>query len=71
MKNFITIVIVLALVGVGIYLYKQKPSPKIEVSTETTQTSSTEQTAEVVPKTEEKKESTVLGRSVDGRDITA
>ena len=71
MKNFITIVIVLALVGVGIYLYKQKPSPKIEVPTETTQTPSAEQTAEVVPKTEEKKESTVLGRSVDGRDITA
>ncbi len=66
MKNIIAIVIVLALIGLGFYLYKKAPSPTEEPAGETSTT-----TVEVLPEDEEDKVNTVIGRSVEGRDITA
>lgn len=69
MKNFITILLVVILIGVGAYFLTQK-SPPVDTTTDTTQPQGNEQTADVL-KAEQNKESTVIGKSVNRRDITA
>ena len=65
MKNFIITLLVIILVGFGIY-FLTKGSPS-DVNT-LAPTENNEQIDEIVV---ENKESTVIGKSVEGRDITA
>lgn len=64
MKNYIIAIIVLVLAGVGIYFLTRTSSTDVLVNT--TQTVSTSTTETVV-----NKDQTVIGKSVEGRDIVA
>lgn len=70
MKNLIITLLVVILAGMGIYFLAQNLSYKKDVTTDTTQRQNDEQTSEIQD-VEQNKESTVIGKSVLGRDITA
>jgi hypothetical protein len=65
MKNFIILLLVVIFIGGGIYLFSQKSDRDVEVTTETSRTEN-EENVETIDETK-----TVLGKSVEGRDITA
>jgi len=67
MKNTITALIIIVLIGLGIYLFTSAPSNDLNVPADTTPSESDEMTQDV----EQNKESEVIGKSVDGRDIVA
>lgn len=69
MKKFI-IVLIIVVVGVGVYYFNKNSSPDTTVIPDTSQTEKTEINTEVI-KSEEKKPETILGKSVEGRNITA
>ena len=67
MRNFIIALLVIILAGVGIYLYKDTLFDKIDVTPEVTEPQEeVDETPEVVQEKE-----TIIGKSVDGRDLTA
>ncbi|MFZ2484449.1 MAG: M14 family metallopeptidase [Minisyncoccia bacterium] len=68
MKNLIISLLVIVLVGAGIYLFYKKSDTTV---TTNTTPSENEGLAENTEDTEQNKESTVIGKSVDARDITA
>lgn len=71
MKNFITILLVAIFIGIGIYLFAPWSS-SLDTITDTTQSEDDEQTDETQnTDIEQNKESTVIGKSVEGREITA
>ena len=67
MKNFIIIVVVIIIAGVGIYIFTKKSSDSVVVPTETATSTETSE----VGGTEVDDSKTVIGKSVEGRDITA
>ncbi|MDO8728401.1 MAG: M14 family zinc carboxypeptidase [bacterium] len=70
MKNLIIILLVLSFIGFGIYLFTKTSSLNTKTVTNTTLSEDKEQT-KVIENIEQIKESTVIGKSVLGRDITA
>ena len=66
MKNTITALIIIVLIGLGIYLFTRAPSTDVNSPTDTTQTQDENVADEVIIK-----ESEVIGKSVEGRNITA
>ena len=67
MKNFIIIVVVIIIAGVGIYIFTKKSSDSVVVPTETATSTETSEVSD----TEVDESKTVIGKSVEGRDITA
>lgn len=76
MKNAIIIFLVIIIVSVGVYLFIKNSSHNAEtiqgqnITTSTTQPQGNEQAVEI-PVAELNKEESVIGKSVEGRDITA
>jgi len=73
MKKIITVLVVLVLIGVGVYLFiKNSPSaPIVESPVTTATTTETKKTPETQVKKPVDTTKTVLGTSVEKRDITA
>ncbi|MDO8569246.1 MAG: M14 family metallopeptidase [bacterium] len=69
MKNLIIAILVIIFIGFGIYLFTQSSSPNTDITTDTT--SEGDEQIEVIQNIEQNKESTVIGKSVLERDITA
>jgi hypothetical protein len=69
MKNTIVAVVVLIIAGVGLYFLLQRPVPVAVVPTDTTQNNGQATTTASAPVVEGA--SVVIGKSVEGRDITA
>ena len=70
MKNFTIAFLIIILLGAGVYFFTQRPSSDVDTVTDTTPLQNNEQTGEI-PVVETNKEKTVIGKSVEGRDITA
>jgi len=68
MNKIIIVILALILAGAGIYYLTQDSSPGSDV-TDTTQTGNNEEIVEVKMQVEEKE--VIIGKSVEGRDITA
>jgi hypothetical protein len=72
MKNTIIVLVVVLLVGVGIYFFITSKSFKSNVETDTTQTQNGEETDQSVGDTvQDRGDETVIGQSVQNRNITA
>lgn len=69
MKNIIIILLVVILAGIGIYIFTKNLPPKADVTTDTTQSPGDTETSQTNDLTEGSE--VVIGKSVEGRDITA
>lgn len=65
MKNIFIVLLIVVFVGIGIYLFKNQ-APTTDLKTDTTQLQDEDKADEVIQNKE-----TVIGKSVEGRDITA
>lgn len=73
MKKFIIVLIIIIIAGIGIYFYTKgtaNNSVKTPVTTETPVTG-TQEVATTTPTTPDNSPETVVGKTVEGRDITA
>jgi len=72
MKNFIiAIIIILLLAGIGAYFLTQGQSPDADVTDMKTDTTNMQDDEQAVETPAMNKEESVIGKSVEGRDITA
>lgn len=70
MKNIVIIVLAIVVVGLGAYMVVQWQSQKPDIVTDTVKTQNNNQ-ASTTSATEQDKGKTVLGKSIEGRDIVA
>jgi len=71
MKNTIIVLIVIVLIGIGAYFFTRSSSDSVDLTTDSTQLKDDEQADVTKDVEQDKMDEPVIGKSVEGRDITA